>query len=242
MIPLYQLTSPPSACGYLPGRRWSLHYVIVAQASPEDYEAYLLRGWRRFGRAFFHPVCKTCQECRSVRVPSQTFRPDRSQRRAWKANADVRVTVGPPQVTPEKLQLYDRFHEYQSEEKGWPDHGPKDPAEYGESFTDNPFPVEEWCYYLGDRLVGVGYVDVLPGGLSAVYFFYDPDLKARSLGTFNVLKVIESAAARRLPYVYLGYYVEGCRSLEYKGRFRPNEVLGPDGEWRPFLSSLMAPR
>ena len=234
MIPLYQLTSPPSACEYLPDRRWSLHYVFVAQATAADYQAHLLKGWRRFGRAFFQPVCPGCRACQSVRVPAAAFRPDRSQRRAWKANADLRLEIGWPAVTPAKLRLYDRFHEYQADEKGWPAHAPKDPADYGESFTDNPFPAEEWCYYLGDRLIGVGYVDALPAGLSAVYFFYDPDLRDRSLGTFNVLKVIEATAARGLPHTYLGYYVKGCQSLEYKARFRPNEVLTPDSRWVPF--------
>ncbi|HKB01718.1 MAG TPA: arginyltransferase [Gemmataceae bacterium] len=234
MVPLYQFTSRPSACGYLPGRQWSLQYLFVAQASAEDYQAYLLRGWRRFGRALFHPVCKTCRECRSLRVPVAAFRPDRSQRRARKANADVRLEIGQPSVTREKLQLYDRFHEHQTDDKGWPVHDPKDPAEYAGSFAENPFPTEEWCYYLGDRLIGVGYVDVVPVGLSAIYFFYDPDERHRSLGTFNVLKVIESTAARGLPHLYLGYFVAGCRSLEYKARFRPNEILTPDGAWALF--------
>ena len=36
------------------------------------------------------------------------------------------------------------------------------------------------------------------------------------------------------PHVYLGYFVDGCASLEYKARFRPNEVLGADGEWGAF--------
>ena len=85
-------------------------------------------------------------------------------------------------------------------------------------------------------MVGVGYVDVLPEGMSAIYFYYDPVERDRSLGTFNVLSVLRAAADRGLPHVYLGYYVEGCRSLEYKGRFRPNEVLGPDGEWETFFS------
>jgi leucyl-tRNA---protein transferase len=234
MLPLYQVTSRPSACGYLPGRDWSLQYLFVAQASAEEYQTFLLRGWRRFGRAFFHPVCQACRECQSLRVPAAAFRPDRSQRRARKANADVRLQIGPPSVSREKLQLYDRFHRHQTDEKGWPVHHPKDPSDYADSFVDNPFPSEEWCYYVGERLVGVGYVDVVPAGLSAIYFFYDPDDGARSLGTFNVLKIIESTAARGLPYAYLGYYVEGCRSLEYKARFRPNEVLRPEGAWVPF--------
>jgi len=35
-----------------------------------------------------------------------------------------------------------------------------------------------------------------------------------------------------LPYVYLGYAAEHSRSLEYKLRFRPNELLDPDGSWQ----------
>jgi len=77
-------------------------------------------------------------------------------------------------------------------------------------------------------------VDALPEGLSAIYFYYDPRERNRSPGTFNVLSILREAAARGLPHVYLGYYVEGCRSLEYKARFCPNEVLGEDGVWRRF--------
>jgi leucyl-tRNA---protein transferase len=236
MIRLHQFTAPASACGYLPDQIWSLQYLFVAQATSDEYQVYLERGWRRFGRAFFHPVCKTCRRCLSVRVPVATFRPDRSQRRARRANADVTLVIGEPEVSAEKLRLYDRFHEFQADEKGWPVHGPKSPQDYAESFVDNPFPTEEWCYYVGDRLVGVGYVDVVPAGLSAIYFFYDPEERDRSLGTFNVLRVIDAAAARGIPHVYLGYYVEGCGSLEYKARFRPNEVLDRTGTWKPFRS------
>jgi arginine-tRNA-protein transferase len=169
-------------------------------------------------------------------VPVATFRPDRSQRRAWAANApDIRLEVGSPAVTREKLDLYDRFHAFQHDAKGWPEHGPKNPDDYIDSFVENPFPTQEWCYYLGDRLVAVGYVDHLPVGLSAIYFFHDPAERKRSLGTFNVLAVIRGAAELGLPHVYLGYYVAGCRSLEYKARFRPNEVIGPAGTWGPFL-------
>jgi arginine-tRNA-protein transferase len=211
-----------------------MHYVFVGQATDLEYQARLLQGWRRFGRSFFHPVCKTCRRCLSLRVPVATFRPDRSQRRATKANDDVDLIVGEPELTEAKLVLYDRYHDFQAEDKSWPAHGPKDPREYASSFLDNPFPTEEWCYYVGGRLIGVGYVDVLPTAMSAIYFFYDPDERHRSLGTYNVLRIIESAAARRIPHVYLGYFVEGCRSLEYKARFKPNEVLRPDGSWGGF--------
>ena len=98
----------------------------------------------------------------------------------------------------------------------------------------NPFRTEEWTYYVGNRLIAVAYVDALPEALSAIYCYHDPTEGARSLGTFNILSLLTSARERRLPHVYLGYYVDGCRSLEYKRNFRPNEVLRPDGTWEAF--------
>jgi arginine-tRNA-protein transferase len=233
MHSLFVFTSPPSACSYLPDETSSLTYEIVARMTAAEYQTRLLAGWRRFGCSLFKPVCPACDKCLSLRVPVATFEPDRSQRRCLAANARaVRLVIGSPEVTEEKLDLYDRFHAFQSERIGWADHGPKDAGSYVDSFVDNPFDTQEWCYYLGEKLVGVGYVDRVPAGLSAIYFFHDPDERHRSLGTFNVLSTIRKAAEWNLPHVYLGYFVEGCRSLEYKARFRPNEVLRADGTWQ----------
>lgn len=235
MTSLLVYTPPPSSCGYLPAEQWQLTYEVVAELSAAEYGERLKAGWRRFGFSLFKPTCPHCQKCLSIRVPVATFKPDRSQRRAWAANeGGVTLRIGKPSVSRAKLSLYDRFHRFQHDTKGWPEHGKENPESYLESFVDNPFDTQEWCYYLGDRLVGVGYVDHLPEGLSAIYFFHDPDERPRSLGTFNVLSVIREAAARNIPHVYLGYLVEGCGSLEYKERFRPNEFLHPDGDWRPF--------
>ena len=160
------------------------------------------------------------------------FRPNRSQRRNRKLNAGVvRLSIGPPALTRASLDLYDRYHAYQSATRGWPDHGPKDASDYRESFIANPLPVEEWRYTLADRLIGVGYVDRLPESLSAIYFFYDPAERRRGLGTWNVLSTIERAAALGLSYVYLGYHVAGAASLEYKAQFGPHEMLGADAAW-----------
>src|SRR5262249_35210965 len=157
------------------------------------------------------------------------------QRRARKANERiVHVQVGDPFTSRAKLSLYDRYHAFQAHAKGWPLHPAKDAEEYTNSFVANPFPTQEWCYYLKNKLIAVGYVDDLPGGLSAIYFFYDPAERGRSLGTWNVLNIIETARARRIPHVYLGYYVENCPSMVYKARFKPNEVLGSDGQWHDF--------
>jgi arginine-tRNA-protein transferase len=235
MQSLLQYVAPPSQCGYLPDQTWRLEYELVAELSPREYMERMVRGWRRFGTTLFRPRCLACRQCRSLRVVVDQFRPDRSQQRARKRNeGEIKLHIGRPSVTRAKLTLYDRYHAYQSNAKGWPFHPPKDARGYADSFVDNPFPTEEWTYSLGAKLVGVAYVDTLPGGLSAIYCFYEPDLRDRSLGTWNILTVIHEAARRRLPHVYLGYYVAGCTSMEYKGRFGPNQLLEADGEWRDF--------
>jgi arginine-tRNA-protein transferase len=236
MISLASFMTPPSQCGYLADRTWQLQYEFVAQATAAEYEDRLLAGWRRFGRAWFRPQCPACRACQPLRVEAAHFRPDRSQRRNQRLHQNsTELQIGRPSVTDEKLALYDRFHEFQTYNVGWPSKPPKDGQEYIDSFVDNPFPTEEWSYFREGRLVGVGYVDVLPRSLSAIYFFHEPYCRSLGLGTWNVLSCIAQANRRGLLHVYLGYFVEGCRSLEYKSHFRPASVLNWEaGQWGEF--------
>jgi len=224
--------SAPDECPYLQGHVTRMRYEIALDLTPDRYMTRLNAGWRRFGPIMFRHQCPSCRSCRSLRVPIDAFHLSDSQRRVWRRNAaDVDIRVVTPDGDDTKLELFRRFHQHGTETKGWP-------ADAGHDlslFTVNPFRTEEWDYYVGDTLVGVGYVDVLPQGLSAIYFFHDPREEKRSLGTFNILSMLDAARRRHLPYVYLGYYVDGCRSLEYKARFRPNEVLSEHGDWVPFV-------
>jgi arginine-tRNA-protein transferase len=231
----FRFVAPASPCGYLPERVWRMEYEQVAALTPGEYMERLLQGWRRFGYTLFRPQCPHCTACQSLRVPTASFRPNRSQRRVRKANESViRLQIGTPTVSRAKLDLFYRYHVYQADAKGWPRHRTKDAASYRESFIENPFPTQEWCYYLENRLIGVGYVDDLPGGLSAIYFYYDPVYRDRSLGTWNIVSVLDYGAARGIPHLYLGYYIAGCSSMSYKAGFVPNQLCGPDGQWRDF--------
>ena len=82
------------------------------------------------------------------------------------------------------------------------------------------------------KLVGACLSDHQNDGLSMIYSFFDagPDSR-KALGTFIILDHIVRAARAGLPYVYLGYWVEGSKRMDYKTRFRPLERLGRDG-WR----------
>src|SRR5436305_11036014 len=121
METLARYITPPSRCGYLPGEVWQLEYEHVAALSRAEYMQRLLQGWRRFGTALFRPRCRTCTACRSLRVLVDRFRPDRSQRRCRRANENtIELRIGSPSVTRTKLALYDRYHAYQADTKGWP--------------------------------------------------------------------------------------------------------------------------
>lgn len=232
METILRSTEPPSPCNYLPDHMCQREYLYVSKMDAEEYMAHLLAGWRRFGYMIFRQNCSGPNACRSLRVDAARFRATRSQRRAHKANAGtVRLRIGSPAVTPEKVAVFERFQADRSEERGWSPYEPGDAANFLQSLASNPFPTQEWCYLLGDVLIGVGYVDELLGGLSAIYFARDPAYRDRSLGTWNVLCLLSRARSLRLPHVYLGYHVDGCPSLRYKSSFRPNERL-VNGVWQ----------
>ena len=228
--------APPGPCEYLPGETWRMEYEFAPFLTKAAYSQRLLEGWRRFGDTMFRPRCRACAECRSLRVIVDRFQPNRSQRRAYNKNADsTRISIGEPRIDATRFELYRRFHANRELSRGWRASSgtPESEVEsYISTFVDNPFPTMEWKYESDGRLVGVGFVDDLPIGLSAIYFMHDPDCLDRSLGTWNVLCLIEEARRRGLPHVYLGYHVAGCRSLEYKARFRPHELLDAEGVWR----------
>src|SRR5258708_6693039 len=123
MESLFRYIAAPSRCGYLPDQFWSLEYDYVAEVTAAEYQQRMLQGWRHFGTMLFRPHCDGCQACCSLRVPVERFRPDRSQRRARKANeGQVELRIGKPAVSKGKLQLYDRYHAFQTDAKGWPQH------------------------------------------------------------------------------------------------------------------------
>ncbi|SRR5579883_1725127 len=224
--------SRPDRCGYLPDRNWQLEYEYVSELTPQEYMEKVRTGWRKYGYALFRPLCKNCNECRPIRILVNEFAANRSQKRTQKINRDIKIEIGPAGLDREKFDLYMRHHKHHVATVGWPEPDLHTSLSHLTSLADNPFPIEEWCHYLDQELVGVAYVDRLPDGFSAVYSFYEPGLSKRSLGTWMVLAIVERARELGLPYVYLGYFVQDCRSMNYKAKFLPHERRGPDGVWR----------
>ena len=217
----------PRPCAYLANEPASLDVRIMMDVSAAELGALLDRGWRRFGPMYFRPACPCCSACTPTRVVVAGHRPSRNQRRVLAAAARLSRATGMPRVDDERIALYERWHHNRERARAW------EPADVSADryATELAFPhpaVREVTFRdgdAGDRLVGVGIVDDVPGALSAVYFFWDPAYSAVSMGTAHVLLLIDEAARRGLSHVHLGYHVAACPSLAYKERFQPQEVL-----------------
>src|SRR5205823_6365924 len=113
------IVESPRPCSYLNERVASLEHRIVVDATPEELEAMLVRGWRRFGPDYFRPACGACSECVPTRVPTDRFTPSRSQRVASRRCAGLRVVIGAPRVDEQRLELYHDWHAFREEARGW---------------------------------------------------------------------------------------------------------------------------
>lgn len=214
-----------SVCSYLPAQRSRMTYRLALKLSERRYESLLARGWRRFGRTIFRPICASCRACQSLRVIIPEFRPTKSQRRACQRNSALSLSIGRPTVTDEHLDLYNRYHEDMHHRRDWPFRRIT-PSQYIESFIDGNFPfAREFQYRDKGRLVGLGLVDMTAHAMSSVYFYHDPDLRNQSVGTYSVQQEIAEGLRTSRQWLYLGFYIRDCISMNYKNRFGPHQIL-----------------
>ncbi len=226
------IDATPHGCPYLPGRTAVLPTRWYSQdIRPADFDALLACADRRVGRTLYRPECPDCQECQGIRVHTHRLVQTRSQRRAWRRNADVKITVGPPVVDKSRLDLFNR-HKLErglSQRRASADH-------YYSWLALSCVRTVETRYWLGEQLIGIGILDVGLRAASSVYFYFDPDHADRSLGTYSVLREAAWLRSRGVELYYLGLYVRDCSHLSYKARFTPHERL-IGGEWRGFDAS-----
>ncbi len=227
------LTHP---CPYLPDRE-ARNLVLdpEAEKNPFLYGYLAEHGFRRNGNEIYRPDCALCHDCIPVRVPVRHFIPRRSQRRIWHNHLPhTRAVSRPPVYDDEHFHLFRRYLRHRHPE--------------GEMAASSPddyrrFLLSSWCdtslieFRRGETLIGVAVTDYLPKGLSAVYTFFDPAWSRESPGVFSVLWQIEEARRLGLLWLYLGFWIPGCRKMAYKEEYRPLQLFFHDHEqecWKEF--------
>jgi arginine-tRNA-protein transferase len=230
------VTTPAHPCPYLPGRTAQNRAFLAERMPGELYHDFMDAGFRRSGEVFYQPVCAGCRACVPLRVVVDRFVLSKSQRRCWRRNADLLVEGAAPEATDEKFDLYRRYVDgrFRRPGRGSADAEPPDRAGFESFLCRSPVDTIEFTYRdrATGRLLAVGVCDVCARSLSSVYFYYDPDEPRRGLGTFGLLWELDFARRAGVPHYYLGYWVGGCATMQYKRDVGPCELLGTDGVWR----------
>ncbi|RAU22487.1 arginyltransferase [Paramagnetospirillum kuznetsovii] len=226
--PHFFFTTAPLPCPYVPGR---LERKIVTELNGGDadalHEALSRAGFRRSHSIAYTPACPGCNACIPVRVMVNDFIPDRTMRKISRVNQGLTAAIIPAKASAEQFRLFARYQESR--------HSGGDMAlmgfyDYRSMVEDSPVDTFLVEFRDGDGvLTAVCLADRIADGLSAVYSFFEPDLAARSLGTYVVLWLAEEARRHGLPHLYLGYWIAESRKMSYKTRFKPLEAFGPDG-------------
>jgi arginine-tRNA-protein transferase len=208
---------------------------LVGEKAGELNDLLTHGGFRRSQSIAYRPACDQCRACISVRVIADEFRLSRSARRVLARNTDIVGDLCAAMPTSEQYSVFRAYLDQRHRHGGMADMTVLD---YAMMVEDSHVETRIIEYrrrgsnsIIGEQgdLVGVALTDVLSDGLSMVYSFFEPSEQSRSLGTFIILDHISRARRLGLPYVYLGYWIEGSRKMDYKGRFLPQQRLAPTG-------------
>lgn len=187
---------------------------------------FLDAGFRRNGNYLYTMVCPDCKACIPIRLNPGEFKPNRSQKRVQVRNQDLSISIAPLKITAEKLALCDKFLQGR-----FPGKASSGLDYYAGFFINSLGATYELEFRDLDRLIGVSIIDLYPEAINCVYFYFDPAISRRSLGTFNILTQINYALSYQIHHVYLGYWIEEIAAMRYKAQFRPHHLL-QDGQWQ----------
>ena len=243
-FPRFFVTNP-GPCPYLPGKTERKVFTELNGPHADELNDALGRiGFRRSQNVAYRPSCIDCKAYVSVRVLTNEFQPNTTQRRIIRRNSDLVVSACRPWSTSEQYDLLRRYLSKRHPVGGMTN---MDDMDYADMVEQSPVRSNVIEYRTPGRfgrlgqLVGACLTDQQADGLSMIYSFYDPDADGRlGLGNYIILDHIMRAKAAGLPYVYLGYWVEGAARMQYKIRYTPLERLGPEG-WERFEPAAMEP-
>ena len=227
-LPLRLRVTRSQKCAYLLDHTEQRLATDISE-HPETHDRLAETGFRRVENWVYKPACPNCNACQPIRVKAEQFKLSRNIARIQATNRDLRRNLAAGRLG---VDHYDVLQSYlgQRHEDGQMSSMSFD--EFSAMILNSPIDTLLTEYVdSDDRLMGCILVDRQRDGLSAVYSFFRPEEKKRSLGSFMIVDLIQRCNEIGLNYVYLGYYIEQSRKMSYKARFRPYQIFS-DGAWR----------
>ncbi|RCS59756.1 arginyltransferase [Parvibium lacunae] len=224
----------PYPCSYLPDQQARSQVATPTHLIDTFVYTELVRnGFRRSGLYTYRPHCDGCRACLPVRIHSERFQPNRTQRRIWQRLQRLQVFEKTLHFDEEHFALYQHYQQTRHAGGGMDE---DDREQYSQFLLNSRIDTRLIEFREPDgTLRMVSLVDVLEDGLSAVYTFFDTSNPKASYGTYNILWQIAAASALQLPYVYLGYWIAQSQKMAYKANFQPLEAY-QEGQWIPLQS------
>ena len=220
-IKLFRTSEHP--CSYISNQNATTVFLDPATKISQKLNSALTnKGFRRSGHLLYKPDCNSCKACIACRIPVKKFKSKSSFKRILKINQDIRVDVSSNLNLDESYALYESYINHRHLDG---DMFPATEKQFSTFILENTDDTIFFKFFEKERLIAVSVADILKDGFSAVYCFYDPIDKRRSLGTYAILYQIHQVLEQDLLYLYLGYWIKNCRKMLYKTRFRPLEML-----------------
>jgi len=214
--------TPEHDCSYLDGHKATTMFVDPkAHVSLELYSELSRFGFRRSGHHYYRPHCNACQACIPIRIPTQLFKPSRSQKRVISKNRHISAQWIPADFHEDHYLLYEKYIMTRHADG---DMYPPSRDQYRSFLLDGHSSTRFVEFSVDSKVLGISVIDRLIDGFSAIYTFFDPEYDALSLGTYSILWQIAAAKEEGLPFIYLGYYIRRCKKMNYKTAFKPFEA------------------
>jgi len=236
-LPLQKLqfyVTTPYPCGYIAK---NLAQSLIATphqlVDAAVYSELISQGFRRSGKFAYRPHCEYCNACVPVRIVLDQFMPTRSQKRAYKQHSDLTANILPLSYHQTHFELYAQYQALRhTADQDFKQNNYANEAEQYQQFLcqSNVESLMIEFRNVQNQVKIVSVIDIVRDGISAVYTFYNANDQKTSYGTHAIMWLINWAKGLNLPYLYLGYWVEGSQKMAYKEKFNVQEKL-VDGTW-----------
>ena len=222
--------SKPVECSYIKNKSEQRLFLNLNQTLSKNFKTVneLTKiGFRRNLNFMYLPFCNECSKCISTRINVHKFNTSKSQKRNLKKNRSISFLK---KVTNKNNERYKLFKKYLGVRHTTGQMNSMTEIDFNNFFYNTPTESLVFDLIYEKKILGSILLDILYDGMSAVYSFYDPKYIKNGLGIFLILKSIQEVKKLKKKFLYLGYWVEGSKKMDYKKNFDGLEFFR-NGHW-----------